>query len=245
MFPYGRYAFPLISGWGALTTNELRNLVGRIFDAYLQSWLRNPVRKVGFVLVYGGIAIAAASWPQILTVVGSMLGWAVPREPDFTVWFGPGFAAVGLLIILGEVAYSRLPANPDQLTFDRLRIAMPRDTVNLVRDHQFANGVWLDAIRPAMRLAEDWRGAETSFEDSDMQSILNDLVGAAQRLTVIVQQDMHPIDSGSEFMLLRDPTEEFHRPRCDVIDDLKVTRLRFSTAYDNLIHRAKKAGLSV
>lgn len=205
----------------------------------------NPVNRAGFLILGVGLTVLA---PSVLIVL--LLRWAGIADLELSpTAIAIGFALVflGLGLIIGHYILVNRPRPPDQLMLDRLRQKLPRDMVDDIRDHQFANGIRLERIRGAIELADQWRSAETRFRDPELQSALKSLVGAAQRLTSIIRQEMRPIDPGSDFMQIRLQEHGYghERPYDEVGRDLQTNARQINEAYDALIMRAQSLNLKL
>lgn len=204
----------------------------------------NPVRKAGSLMVTAALGILASPvW------LAALLEWAgieglVNGTSDIIIGFA--LLLLGVSLIIGEYVWASLPPPPDQLLLNEVRQKLPRDMVNFIRDHQFGNGFDLNRVRGVIELADEWRNSERRFDDNELQNALMSLIGASQRFTSIIRQEMRPIDPGSSFMLIRRPENGYgnERPYSEVSQALLSNARNINEAYEAIIIRAKALKLN-
>ncbi|KIC09825.1 hypothetical protein RA19_13730 [Leisingera sp. ANG-M1] len=199
----------------------------------------NPIRKAGFWILSAGLGILAV--PAWLLALFQWLGISDPALGPLEIYTGLFLVVFGTSLIIGQYIWPKRSPSPDQLMFNRLRQRLPRDTVDFIRDHQFANGFRLERISGAIELADEWRSAETRFHDPDLQFALKSLVSAAQRLVSIIRLEMRAIEPGSDFMLIRRRENGYgdERPYEEVARDLQINARQISEAYEAITMRAQ------
>lgn len=205
----------------------------------------NPVRRAGFLILRFGLMILAAPVTLILLLKWAGIVDLTLGPSDIAAAFG--VVSLGLAVIILEYIWANRPPPRDQVMLDRLRQHLPREMVDFIRDHQFANGVRLERINGAIELAENWRTVETSFMDDGLQAALVGLVRAAQGMNSIIRQDMRPIEPDSDFMQIRRKDHGYggERPRDIVARDLRAKAQQINQEYEGLIKRAQHLKLKL